>query len=88
MEDVADPLRTIPEVAGQISVSVDTVYRMIRQGKFRPVRLLSGRVRGLLRIPQSQIDALAAKTPNQLPEPPIVTMRRRKRTSFGKLAPF
>jgi excisionase family DNA binding protein len=88
---VQDRLLTLEEVASRLDCSVRTVRRMIKQGKFTPCRLLEGRVRGLLRIPESQLAALSVVVsylPPLPPPPPPLAIRRRTRVKPKHIAYF
>jgi excisionase family DNA binding protein len=52
-----DELRTVPEVARELRVDRDTVYRLIRRGDLENVRV--GRV---IRIPTSTLERLKQPT--------------------------
>lgn len=71
---------TVQQVANQLSVSTDTILRMIRGGRLKAVNLRPDAKKACFRISQSDIDDLFAdlQSESQQPAKPKPPRKRRR----------
>jgi len=64
---IADRFLSTSEVAAVLSISTDTVRRMIAEGVIRGVKIGAGRNRQVYRVRESEIARLAGESDTQAP---------------------